>query len=264
MASQIQAIDTIEHGLLLPQDKNEYTRQKMTLGERMAYYKVPGFSIALVDQCELAWAKGYGVMEVGKTDQVTADTIFQAASISKPVSAMVALHLVEAGLLNLDGDVNDELRSWKIPSSKFTRLRSDGTQPRVTLRGLLSHNAGINIRGYRGYPSGRQLPSLLQILNGETPANSKPVRVTQTPGKAFRYSGGGYVIMQQVVEDVTGKSLVELVQDLILDKLGMSNSSFNHILPEIFLSKAATAHRKIGKPVPGKWHIYPENAPASL
>lgn len=259
-----KVIETIEHGLLKPSGKSSRPRKKMELSQRMEYYKVPGISIAIVDQGELAWAKGYGVMEAGKEREVAAETIFQAASISKPVTAMLALHLVEAGLLDLDADINDSLRSWKIPDNKYTRLLPDGTQLKVTLRGLLSHTAGMGIRGYVGYPAGRSLPTLLQILNGQPPANSRPVRVVQAPGKAFRYSGGGYVVVQQLIEDVTGRSLTDLAQENIFDRLGMSSSTFNHLLPEIYLPMAATAHRKSGEPIPGKWHTYPENAPASL
>ncbi|HEX9090635.1 MAG TPA: serine hydrolase domain-containing protein, partial [Anaerolineales bacterium] len=264
MADLAQVIEAIEHGLLKPKGKSDRPRQKMELDERMVYYKVPGFSIAIVDQGELAWAKGYGVMEAGKEKEVTAETIFQAASISKPVTAMLALHLVEAGLLDLDADVNTGLHSWKVPDSKFTRLLSDGIRLKVTLRGLLSHTAGMGIRGYVGYPAGKSLPTLLQILNGQPPANSRPVRVVQPPGKAFRYSGGGYIVAQQLIVDVTGKSLADLAQEHIFDQLGMSSSTFNHLLPEIYLPRAATAHRRSGEPVPGKWHTYPENAPASL
>ncbi len=259
-----QVIETIEHGLLKPKGKSDRPRKRMELSQRMEYYKVPGISIAIVDLGELAWAKGYGMMELGKEREITAETIFQAASISKPVSAMLALHLVEAGLLDLDADVNAGLRSWKVPDSKYTRLRPDGKQPKITLRGLLSHTAGMGIRGYVGYPGGRPLPTLLQILNGQAPANSRPVRVVQAPGKAFRYSGGGYVVVQQLIEDVTGRSLADLAQEHIFDRLGMPSSTFNHLLPEIYLPRAATAHRRSGEPVPGKWHTYPENAPASL
>jgi CubicO group peptidase (beta-lactamase class C family) len=259
-----QAIQVIEHGLLKPRGKQIRPRRKMELSKRMEYYKVPGFSIAIVEQGELAWAKGYGVVEAGGEKPVTDKTIFQAASISKPVTAMVALHLVEAGLLNLDGDVNDVLRSWKVPTSKFTRASPDGVQPKVTLRGLLSHTAGITVRGYLGYRSDEKLPTLQQILDGEPPAHSKPVRVGQTPGSVFRYSGGGYIVVQQMIEDVTGKSLADLAKELIFDKLGMAHSTFHSRLPKAYISRAATAHRKTGEPVPGKWHIYPEQAPASL
>jgi CubicO group peptidase (beta-lactamase class C family) len=242
----------------------------MKLLDRLVHYKVPGISVAFVYQEELAWAKGFGVVEAGGEKPVTGETIFQAASISKPVTVMVALHLVEAGLLDLDADVNDVLRSWKVPKSKHTQARpdgvcpADGVRPVVTLRGLLSHSAGLNIRGYRGYTAGRQLPTLQQILNGEPPANSKPVRVTQAPGKAYKYASGGYIVVQQMIEDVTGRPLAVLAKELIFDKLGMANSTFDSRLPQAYLPQAATAHRKTGEPVPGKWHTYPEQAAASL
>ena len=264
MAGLTLAVETIEHGLLKPRGKKETYGKPMELDKRMAHYKVPGMSIALVAGGELAWAKGYGLADVGSDTQVNTSTVFQAASISKPVTAMVALHLVEDGLLDLDADVNEILHSWKVPKSKHTRLQPDGSLPKVSMRGLLSHTAGISVFGYLGYPAGSPLPTLQQILNGEPPATSKPVRVSKIPGKEVHYSGGGYVVAQQVIEDVAGKSLITLAQELIFDKLGMASSTFNHLLPEIYLTQAATAHRRAGDPVPGRWHTYPENAPASL
>jgi CubicO group peptidase (beta-lactamase class C family) len=206
---------------------------------------------------------------------VTEETIFQAASISKPVTAMVALNLVEAGLLDLDADVNDFLHSWKLPKSKHTREQVDGVNPltglhqtglhpAVTLRGLLSHTAGMGVRGYLGYPAGAPLPTLLQILDGKPPANSKPVRVAQPPGKEYKYSSGGYMIVQQMIEDVTGRPLAVLAKELIFDKLGMVHSTFESRLPQAFIPQAATAHLRTGEPLPGKWHTYPEGAAASL
>jgi CubicO group peptidase (beta-lactamase class C family) len=255
----------VEHGLLKPEKEKEDPVEKMGLIERMAHYKVPGISVALVNEGEVVWAKGYGVMEVGMDRAVTADTIFQAGSISKPVTGLVALHLVEAGVLDLDVDVNDVLQSWKVPESKHTRVRRNGEYPVVTLRGLLSHSAGVNLRGYRGYLSDRPLPTLQQILLGEKPpANSLPVQVTQKPGKGFKYSGGGYLIAQQLIEDVTGRPLADLAQELIFDKLGMASSTFTCPLPQIFVPRAATAHNRAGKQVPGKWHIYKEQAAGGL
>ena len=259
-----RAIQAIEHGLLQVGQNSELPTKKMDLRQRMAFYKVPGFSAAFIDLEEQTWTKGYGVMEAGGEKTVTHETIFQAASISKPITAMVALHLVEAGLLDLDADVNDFLHSWTIPKSKFTQTLRDGENRKVTLRGLLSHSAGVNIRGYRGYPAGRQLPTLQQILKGEPPANSKPVRVVQAPGKGFKYSGGGYLIVQQMIEDVTHRPLAVLAKEYIFDKLGMVNSTLDSRPPEAYLQRAATAHNRNGKPVPGKWHTYPEQAAASL
>ena len=259
-----RAIQAIENGLLEPRGGEDTPREKMALEERMSFHNVPGFSISLIEGGELVWAKGYGVTDVKGKEPVTPETIFQAGSISKPVSAMVALHLVEQGLLELDTDINDKLRSWKVPDSKHTQPRRDGTQPVVTLRGLLSHTAGFTIRGYVGYTSDRELPTLLQILNGEKPANSRQVRLVQKPDKSFKYSGGGYMVLEQLLEDVTGRSLVDLAQEIIFDQLGMENSTFQHHLPQKFLPQAAIAHNPKGKQVKGKWHIYPEHATASL
>jgi CubicO group peptidase (beta-lactamase class C family) len=258
MTNLEQAIQAIEQGLLTAIYIKDLPQERLSLCERMGYYNVPGFSIALIDQEEVAWARGYGVLEVGGDKPVTDETIFQAASISKPVAAMIALHLVEAGLLDLDADVNEVLRSWQVSENEHTQVQ------KVTLRGLLSHTAGLTVSGYRGYPSGTQLPTLQQVLNGEPPANSEPVRVMQTPGTDFSYSGGGYVLVQQLVEDVTGRSFAGLAQELIFDKLGMANSTFDHLLSEAYIPQAATAHRNNGDPVPGKWHTYPEQATASL
>ena len=259
-----QAIHAIEHGLLKVTRSNKRPAKKMELIQRMKYYKVPGFSATFVHQEEMAWAKGFGVVEAGSEKPVTNETIFQAASISKPFTAMIALHLVEAGSLDLDADANEFLHSWKIPKSKYTQAGPDGAHPKVTLRGLLSHTAGMNIFGYPGYPSGSELPTLQQILKGKPPATSKPVRVVKPPGTAFKYSGGGYLVVQQMIEDVTGRPLAVLAKELIFDKLGMASSTFDSKLPQDYITRAATAHNKTGEPIPGKWHLYPEQTAASL
>lgn len=264
MTELARVIQAIEHGLLKPTRSEDRPVKKMDLDKRMRSYKVPGFSAAFIDQDELVWTGGYGVMEAGSEKSVTDETIFQAASISKPVTGMVALHLVSNGLLDLDADVNEVLRTWKVPDSKFTKERPDGVCPKVTLRGLLSHTAGINIYGYPGYPFDSEIPTLQQILNGKPPANSKPVRVVREPGKAFKYSGGGYLVVQQMIEDVTGRPLAALAKEVIFDKLGMANSTFDSKLPQEYIPRAATGHQKTGEPVPGKWHNYPEQAAASL
>jgi CubicO group peptidase (beta-lactamase class C family) len=259
-----RAIEAVECGLLPVTRTPDRPVRKRELGERMKHYKVPGFSVTLIDKEELAWARGYGVREVGCEAPVTPETVFQAASISKAVTAIVALRLVDQGLLDLDADVNDVLRSWKVPRSKHTQPRPDGTRPVVNLRGLLLHSAGISVRGYLGYPVGEPLPTLRQILDGLPPAHSKPVRVQEPPGNEFHYSSGGYMVAQQMIEDVTSQPLPRLAQEWIFDPLGMTHSTFNPLLPEDPGLLAATAHRRDGTPVPGKWHMYPELAAAGM
>jgi CubicO group peptidase (beta-lactamase class C family) len=253
-----RALQAVEGNLLTAHTIQGLPQERWGLRDRMDFYRVPGFSIALVDQEKIAWAQRYGVLEAGGDSLVMEETIFQAASISKPVCAVLALRLVEAGLLDLDADVNQALRSWQVPENENTR------EKKVTLRGLLSHTAGLSVSGYRGYPAGTPRPTLRQVLDGAPPAASEPVRVFQAPGEGFTYSGGGYLVVQQLLEDVTGWPLEELAREWIFDPLGMSDSTFEPVLPDSYLFQAATAHKVDGHPVPGKWHTYPEQAAASL
>jgi CubicO group peptidase (beta-lactamase class C family) len=189
---------------------------------------------------------------------VTPDTLFQAASISKAVSAMAALRLVELGKLSLDEDVNVKLTTWKVPSSDAMHGEH------VTLRRLLSHTAGLTVHGFPGYPQGAPVPTVVQVLDGAKPANSQPVRVDIKPGTQWRYSGGGYEVMQQLIQDVTGKSYAQAVRELVLEPLGMNHSTYEQPLPEPLRGKEATAYNGEGQAIPGKWHTYPEQAAAGL
>src|SRR5205807_7121149 len=128
-------------------------------------------SIAVIDNYEVVWARGYGVIETGSGTPVTPKTLFQAGSISKPVAATGALRLVEQGKLSLDESVNEKLKTWKVPENDFTK------NEKVTLRRLMSHTAGLTIHGFPGYDTSDQLPTLVQIFNGEKPANTAPIRV---------------------------------------------------------------------------------------
>jgi CubicO group peptidase (beta-lactamase class C family) len=232
--------------------------QRMALSDRMELYKVPGVSIAVINDFKIEWAKGYGVKETGGNDPVTTETLFQAASISKPVAAFATLYFVEQGLLDLDEDVNRRLVSWEVPENEFTK------EKKVTLRGIMSHNAGLTVHGFGGYPRGREVPSLLQILDGEKPANSASIRVDIKPGSKYRYSGGGYTVMQQLLIDVLGKPFPDIMRETVLDKIGMINSTYEQPLPESLEVHAARAHRINGNMINGRWHAYPEMAAAGL
>src|SRR5437763_565028 len=188
-------IDRVLRGLRPPVTIKNRTEGRWTLAERMAALHVPGASIAIIEGGRVIWAGGFGVKEFGTRDSVTTSTLFQAQSISKPVSATAMLRLVEAGQLSLDEDVNSYLKSWKVPENNFTN------QAKVTLRRIVSHNAGVTVGGFGGYRLGDSIPALPQILNGEKPANSAPIRVDAVPGSIFRYSGGGFLVMQQLLID---------------------------------------------------------------
>lgn len=251
-------LQAVENGLLSAITIKGKPQPTMNLADQMKRYNVPGISIAVIDQATIRWAQGYGVQKAGTNTPITTQTRFQAASISKPVTAMAVLRLVQNGKLDLDANVNNTLRSWQVLENEHTR------EHKVTLRGLLSHTAGLTVHGFSGYAAAEKVPNIRQVLDGESPANSDPVRVGTVPGSQLRYSGGGYTVIQQLLEDATGKPFPELMQSTILDKLHMNNSTFEQPLPRQYAEHAAIAHRGNGQPIAGNWHTYPEMAAAGL
>lgn len=232
--------------------------EEFTLAERMAHHSVPGVSIAVVEGGEIAWARGFGVKSAGSTDSVTAATLFQAASVSKPIAATGMLKMVEAGLLDLDEPVNGYLRSWRIPANEFT-----GEVP-VTLRHIASHGAGLTVHGYSGYEAGKPTPSVPEILDGSGSTNSPPVRVDFVPGSGYRYSGGGFTVLQLAMRDVADESFPSVMSRLVLDPLGMTNSTFDQPLPGRLAPQAAFGHNRAGELMPGRWNVFPTMAAAGL
>jgi CubicO group peptidase (beta-lactamase class C family) len=228
-----------------------------TLAERMAELHVPGVSIAVVHNGVIEWAQGFGVQQIGGKP-VSADTLFQAGSISKPVAAMAALHLVGEGKLALDSDVNTVLTTWKIPASPVA------TGATVTLRELLTHTAGFTVHGFPGYAANTPVPALVQVLNGEKPANTDPIRLENVPGKEWKYSGGGYTVMQQLLLDVAKEPFPKLLHDTVLMPIGMTHSTYEQPLPPALRSMAAIPYTADGTAVPGGAHTYPEMAAAGL
>jgi CubicO group peptidase (beta-lactamase class C family) len=251
-------IARIEEGLSSAIQVQGRAQERFTLQERMEHYNVPGVSVAVLDGGEVAWAKGYGVADVVTGEPVTPLTLFQAASISKPVAAMAALRLVEEGKLDLDAPVNAAIASWQLPDNDFTR-----NQP-VTLRHLLSHTGGLTVHGFPGYENGGPVATTVQVLDGSGPANTDSIRVDTIPGSMWRYSGGGYTIMQQMVEDVAGKPFAEVLDEMVLDPANMIISSYAQPLPPGRADQAASGHLADGSRVKGEWHIYPEQAAAGL
>ncbi|HXC63126.1 MAG TPA: serine hydrolase domain-containing protein, partial [bacterium] len=208
--------------------------------DRMAALHAPGMSVAVIQGGRLAWAQGFGLTRQGGP-AVTVNTLFQAGSVSKMLTAIAVLTLVEQGKLDLDRDVNQYLRSWKIPANEFTKAR------KVTLRMLLTHTGGIN-NGVRFFPrSVKRLPTITQILQGSGPAaNSYKITVDHIPGTAWSYANGGYDIIQQLLEDVTGQPYDRFMAATVLEPLGMARSSYVEPLPEARLAEAATAHEISG------------------
>ncbi len=177
--------------------------------------RIPGLSLAIIQDGKIVKATGYGMTEKGGDAPVTTSTLFQAGSISKSVAGLGALRLVEQGKLTLDEDVNTRLVTWKVPENAFTK------EKKVTLRGLLSHTAGLTVHGFPGYATDEPVPTIVQVLDGAKPANTRPIRVDVPPGSKWRYSGGGYTVMQQMIIDVTGKPFPPFMQESVLGPLGM-------------------------------------------
>lgn len=248
----------IESGLLPPAQIAGVKSEPWTIAARMAFYRVPGVSVAVINGGAIEWARGYGVARAGDDAPVTPDTLFQAASISKPVTAAAALALVEAGQLTLDTDVNEKLTSWKIPAAPVAAGRP------VTLRELLSHTAGVTVQGFAGYPAGAPRPTLLQVLDGAPPANSAPIRVDLPPGTKWRYAGGGYCVVQQLLIDVSGETFPAFMREHVLVPTGMNASTYEQPLPASLVPRAAAGHTNNGQRIAGDAHIYPEMAAAGL
>ena len=228
----------------------------VSIEERMRHLNVPGVSVAVINDGKLEWAKAYGFADKEDNVLATAETLFQAASVSKPVAAMAALKLVQDGRLGLDQNINDVLTSWKIPDNEFT------TTHKVTLRGLLNHSAGTTVWGFPGYENGTRIPSTVEVLEGA--GNTEAIRVWKEPGESWRYSGGGYTALELLMSDVIGQPFSQLMRDVVLEPLGMSNSTYEQPLPTVLHTRAASAYDRNGNKINGKWHIYPEMAAAGL
>ena len=227
---------------------------------QMQQRNIPGVALAVIEGSRIIREQGYGFADRERKIPVTRSTLFQAASVSKPVAALGALHLVEQGKVSLDENINAKLRSWRVAENRFTK------QHPVTLRLILCHTAGLTVHGFLpGYGVGSTLPSLRQILDGRPPARSAPIRVDQVPGSQWRYSGGGYLVMQQMMMDVTGRAFPDYMEAVVLKPLGMVSSTFAQPLAEAWEHRAATGYT--GAPrraMSGRWRVHPELAAGGL
>ncbi|WP_297612179.1 serine hydrolase domain-containing protein [Nocardia sp.] len=225
--------------------------------EAREQFGVPGASWAVIVGDHIAHVEVSGVQTAGEAALVTSTTRFQACSISKPVATLAMLRLVDRGMLDLDADINDKLRSWRLP-------RNNDWQPVVTLRQLASHSAGLTTSGFPGYLRTDDLPTTVQILRGMHPANTVGVRVDTVPGTQFRYSGGGTLAIQLLLEDVTGTPFPALMRELVLDPIGMADSDYTQPPRSDLHGALASGHGVTGDVVTGGWRVHPEMATAGL
>ena len=236
------------------------TPDSLGVPELIAQFKVPAVSVAVIRDFKIEWARAWGVKDATTREPATVDTLFQAASISKPVAAMASLRAVQDGRFTLDQDINTILKSWRLPA------RPSSSGEIVTPRMLMSHTSGTDDGfGFPGYEPDAARPSLVQILDGQPPTNSKgPVRVGRPPMTGYKYSGGAVTIQELALTDTLGKPFALIMRDTVLVPVGMSNSTYEQPLPAERQKQAAHAHNRTGQPGVAPWHVYPEHAAAGL
>ena len=216
---------------------------------------VPGVAVALVQNGALAWTRGFGYADREARKPVTDQTVFQVASISKSVAAWGVMKLVEDGKVDLDAPVEKYLTRWHLPTGDSGIYVND-----VTTRRLLSHTAGLSLHGYPGFdPDSGPLPSLEANLSGAT-NGAGDVHIAVRPGTRFEYSGGGFTVLQLLVEERSGISFVEYMRRTVLEPLGMHNSSYDW-LPEL-RERTAVAYDRAGRRLPN--YRFTELAAAGL
>jgi CubicO group peptidase (beta-lactamase class C family) len=226
-----------------------------SLEERMAFHSTPGVSVSVIEGGAVAWSHAWGMYDISDQTPLATQSLLQAASISKPTTAVGILRLVDQGLLTLDEPISTWLTSWQVPSTPFTQ------DDPVTLRRVLSHTAGFNLSGFIGYPAGSPVPNLLEVLTGTSPATNEALEVVSVPGTVWRYSGGGYTSLAQVAEDVTGESFATWMATNVLQPLGMTKSTFAQPIDDPEIASAQIAGLFGGAVAP---FTYPELPAAGL
>lgn len=262
--------ERVEHGLL-PIVRIAGRDTSWTIGERLAHYRCPGTSIAVLKDGRIDWVGGYGHLDAdGRDGSADADghrpldpcgpdTIFMVASCSKPLAALIVLQQVERGVLDLDTPVNTYLRRWQVPDNDLTAANP------VTLRRCLSHTAGLTVNGWGVVPQdGSPVPSVIDLLEGRPPSKMPAVVVDRQYDGTNRYSGGGYLIAQLVVEDVLGRDFADIADEMVFGPLGMTRSTYRHPLPAELRHDVASGHGDSGHPAPGGWMLSPEKAAGGL
>ena len=256
--NEISIQERIENNIYTIEENGKSGSLATTIQSRMKALNVPGLSIAVFDNNEILWSKGYGKKNKETEEDVNENTIFQAASISKPITSVAAFKLIEEGKFSLNDNVNSKLKRWQVPNNEFTK------KEKVTPSRIMSHTSGLSTSGFQGYNKKDSIPTLIEILQGSKTTNSEPVRVFQKPGDSEFYSGGGMEVLQMLMEDVSGEEFPQLLKGLVLNPTGMNSSSFAYPLPEKLRKLTAYGYDEKGKVIDGGYHIYPEKAAAGL
>ena len=227
------------------------------IATRMRWHKVPALSVAAIHKGKLDWTEAWGELKIGGA-AAGCGSLFQAGSLSKPVTVLAALRMKQQGLIDFDQNIETYLKSYHLPAGRQT-----DAQP-VTLRNLFTHTAGITPGGYAGYPQLQSLPTDQQTVRAETPSNARKVEVLTTPGTQLAYSGGGYTVAEIALQDQLLQPFEQLMRQWLFVPAGMKQADFTQPLPSANHTSAASGYRADGSGVPGGWHNHPEQAAAGL
>lgn len=221
-----------------------------SISQMMVEDEIPAVSIAFIDNGKIAWQKTYGYSNLEDSVKVTPNTVFNGASLSKPVTAMAALKLADKSKIDLNEDVNKYLKDWKVPDSKFTK------KEKVTLKRLIGHSAGIDNHLWSSYFPDEDVPTLTQMLAGEKPSVDPKVSVVYLPGDKRKYSNPGYSIIEKLIEDVTSQKFSTTISNLIFEPANMNSSTFEQPVPAKIKKLLATGYSDDLKPYPYKLFPY--------
>ncbi len=243
----------------MPDLEFEVDGKKMGLEERLKIAKVNGVSTIIIRDGKIFTTEQYGYADAENKIPVTESTVFQAGTLTLPITAFAVLRTVEAGKLDLDKDVNDYLKNWKLPVNRFNKKKA------VTTRALLLKQVRFKSESKpEGYANNEAMPSFIQVLNGEAPAKNNKVELYKKNNKKGNYSFFGEIIMQQMLEDIYQKSFKDIIQDLVLTPLKMNESFIAAKLPEDKKAITAIGYQKDGSRLKGGQYRYPELASSGL
>lgn len=229
-----------------------------SIRSKMSEYKIPALSLAVINEGKIEWADIYHNADFPEEQNLDCASIFQAASLSKPVTFLAAVRMHAAGEIDLDENIENYLKDFELPQGKQT------AENPVTFRNIFSHTSGISAGGYQGYAKDLTIPSDLAILRGEEGVNTPPIEVISAPGEMLAYSGGAYTLAELALQDLYGDEFANIMKKWILAPAGMQNSAFTQPLPDSTSNPVAKGYTPSGAVITGGWRNHPEQAAAGL
>ena len=248
----------VEQGLRQPVVYENETVPTFSVPDRLSFYKVPGLSFALIDNGKVAWSSGYGKLSSSSDKPVTRNTLFQAASLAKPVTAFAVMRMHDKAKIDINKPITEYLKSFQLPVEQ-----ADANKV-INFENLLNHSSGLSAGGYMGYAQGDAIPTDIQTLLGQEPANTKAVKVELAAGKQVMYSGAGYTLAEVALQDEFGRPFEQLMATWVLQPLNMQHSSFDMAYPQQTKVEVALGHDSTGAVIEGGWRVHPEQAAAGL